>query len=178
MTIGKPSTRQRQVFESALLQSVQLGRVPDGLQVDPNPEPVYLVNVYNLIEGCELTDHARLVGWRYSARDPSGNWMTGEVSATLPYMLTSLRYGQVQSNSYKVKHDLANSPEVQAKDFQLRVLRIPGALAEGYWLKPADGNGLFVHLANTFNKTHKKGELHAIDAAMQQMRPLKQYPKR
>ena len=178
LTIGKQSTRRQQVFELGLMQHVQLGRVPAGLQVDPDPEPVYTVNVHDLAQDTQLHDNAKLVSWRYSAHDSLGNWVTGEVTAALPHVLTSLRFGDDRDNSYKVKHGLSNRPEVQAKDFQLRVLRIPGALVEGYWLKPSNDNGLFVHLGTISDDTHKDSTLHPIDEILNKTQPLKQHSPR
>ena len=166
------SSQRAKVFEAGLLQLVQLKRIPAGLQVQKIPEPVYTVDAAALTGDFQLADIAKLVSWRYSASDASGTSVTGEVSDTYPFVLNNLSYGAANAKLDQVKRTLFDLPELQAGGSQLRVLRIPGALVEGYWIKPPSGNGSFLRVGKTFGETLQDSRPAPIDDFLHTLRPV------
>jgi hypothetical protein len=153
-----------QAFEAGLLHLIQLGRVPSGLTVNPDPQPIYHLNADHVAGDFHLPAIARPTGWRYFAGDSLGEVVAGDVSATSPPVLTNLCYGATAQKALQAFLALAGLPEVNATGFEVRVLRIPGALVEGFWLKPPeDGNGLLVHCNRMTRDTQRWGKPYPID---------------
>jgi hypothetical protein len=168
----KPSPGSREAFKTGLQHLVQLGRVPAGLHVHMNPQPIYVLSLKDGVSA-SLMPSARLVGWRYYAGDVSGEVVAGDVSATAPPAITSLRYGDSARTALTATLALRKLPDVQANNFEARLLRIPGALVEGLWLKPAsDSNGLIVPLRRTFRRDKQDGRPEGIDDFLNTLRPV------
>ncbi|MFL6464692.1 MAG: hypothetical protein ACJ73N_09825 [Bryobacteraceae bacterium] len=176
----KPSTELRQAFEAGLRHLVQLGRVSPGLNVNPNPHPIYVLNSQEEGGVFRLPSNIRLVGWRFFAGEPSGEIVVGDVSATTPPTVNSLYYGSSARNIYQATLALERLGEVDASDFHLRLLRIPGALFEGFWLKPASNNdGLIVPYGRSFDRERQDGKPFEIHDFLRTLRSVdKQFFRR
>jgi hypothetical protein len=170
----KPPTECLQAFEAGLLYIVQLGRVPPGLAVNPDPQRIFHLNADDLAGDFHLPTIARPTGWRYFAGDSLGEVVAGDVSATSPPVLTHLCYGTTAQAALRVFLALAGLPEVNATGFEARLLRIPGALVEGFWLKPpADGNGLLIPCGRMTRDTQRWSNPLPIDDFLRNnLRPL------
>ncbi|MCU1294938.1 MAG: hypothetical protein JWP08_3788 [Bryobacterales bacterium] len=171
---GKSSTERRQAFETGLLHLVRLGRVAPGLTVNPYSQPIWHLNVNHVAGDFHLPTAARLVGWRYLAGSAPGEVVAGDVSATSPPTVTNLAYGDKAKTLMQAFLALEGLPEVNAGNFETRVLRIPGALVEGFWLKPpTDENGLLVPCGRMFGEAPLSGKPCPIDDFLKnRLRPV------
>ncbi len=171
--LSKPSTALRQAFEAGLQHLVDLNRVPAGLPVNPNPQPIYLLSLQDTKGNFRLPNVARLVSWRYFAGDVSGDVVTGDINATPPHAISGLSYGNTAKRALQATLALSGLKEVQDGNFEPRLLRIPGALAQGFWLKPpSEDNGLIVPFGSTFEPTHREGKPAPIDGFLTTLRPV------
>ena len=175
LIFAKPAADRRQVFEAGLLHLVQLGRVPAGLAVNPNPQPIYLLSLKDIAGDFRLPEVAKLVSWRYFAGALANQVVAGDVSATTPPVITGLRYGDTARKALQANLALEALGEVRQNDFESRLLRIPGALVEGFWLKPPSAdNGLLVPFGKTFEPTHRDGRPDSIDGFLHTLRPVRE----
>jgi hypothetical protein len=173
------STTRSQAFQAALQHLVQLGRIPAGLHINPNPHPIYILSTKDAAGGRYNPDTAEPVSWRYFAADVWGNAVVGDVSNTNPPKVTSLRYGETGKNALKVKKKMEELPDVQAddSDYEPRILRSPAALAEAFWLHSRSGKeGLIVPCRDMFGSPCKKGEKYPFDDFLKALRPAEKVP--
>jgi hypothetical protein len=167
----KPSPEHQKAFEAGLRHLVQLGRVPAGLNVDPHPQPVYVLKLED--KDLRSPEAAKLVSWRYFASRAPGEVVVGEVRATPPPAVISLLYGNSAQNTLKATLALEQLRQVREKDYHLQLLRIPEALIEGFWLKPpSDGNGLIVTRGRSFEREKQSGRPYNIDEFLKTLRPV------
>jgi hypothetical protein len=174
LLFAKASNDRRQAFEAGLLHLVRLGRVPAGLVVDPSSQPIWLLNVKDIGGDFHLRTAAHLVSWRYFAGQNPGEVVAGDVSATSPPVVTSLFYGDRARTALNAFQALDRLPAVQASDFEVRLLRIPGALLEGFWLRPpTDESGLIVPFGRTLGDAQLSGKPFPIeDFLKNQLHPV------
>ncbi len=169
------STERKLEFERGLAHLVRLGRVPAGLTIDAQAQPIYLLSVREAAEHPDLNQAAKLVAWRYFATDAKGDVVAGEVSASLPPTLSSLRYGASASKIFEATKTLDELPQVQGGSFYLRVLRIPGALTEAFWLpQVTSADGLIVPFGKSFERERREGRPIGIDQFLGTLRPVGQ----
>jgi hypothetical protein len=132
------SIARRQAFEAGLQHLVGLGRLPDGLPVDPHPHPVYRVDLKAVKEE-KIQESAELVGWRYFAGSADGVAVSGIVSLTSPPEVTGLQYGDSVKDALRAAETVENG--LANKNYQLRALRIPGVHLDAFWLTPLAREG-------------------------------------
>ena len=174
---AKTTVPRRRAFEAALQHLVQLGRVPAGLHVNPEPHPIYVLSSKDVIGDAYGTAAARLVSWRYFAADIWNTVVVGDVSNTNPPKVTGLRYGDTGKRALNVKKKMEALPELQAADYEPRILRVPGALAEAFWLHSLSGSaGLVVPCQHVFGSPCQEGQPYAIDHFLETLRPLEKAP--
>ena len=93
-------------------------------------------------------------GWRFMALAASGSPIAGEVAVLgdgLPRMV-SLSRDEVITEMVMGARNIQMLPQVQARDYELRLLRIPGVRTEVFWLKPLVGEDHLIIPALTQSK--------------------------
>jgi hypothetical protein len=167
------STERKREFERGLAHLVRLGRVPAGLDVEAQAQPIYLLSTQDAAKQPDLNQVGKLVAWRYFATNAKGDVVAGEVSASLPPTLSNLRYGAPAKKILEATKALDELPQVQAGSFYLRVLRVPGALTEGFWLPSATGtDGVIVPFGRSFDAKRPDGRPIGIDGFLGTLRPV------
>jgi hypothetical protein len=144
ITVPKPSEEAQRALEAGAalftddnLLARRLTQAPVGLRL----------LTLTLDEAGALRLGLQPAGWRFLASDGKGNVISGEVWAT--------QNGQMKLNSVsrdpaavaplQVAEQIERLPDIQGRDFELNVLRIPGVLLEALLLKPkAGGDDLIV----------------------------------
>ena len=109
---------------------------PPGGPWDHDPQQVFSLGLLDLKKGTGVTT-ARLVAWRYFAGDASGKVVLGTViqrPASGDWKLASVFYGYRVLRALVESREIAQLDEVQAANYELRVLRIPGLNLEAFWL--------------------------------------------
>jgi hypothetical protein len=142
----QPPTECRLAFEAALKHLVDLKRIPDGLKVYADCQPVHIIPRKQVADG-NFAAPEQPASWRFYAGDPSGVVVCGEVTATNPPRVSGLSHGEGPKKAMQTMQGLSSRPDTQAGDYNVRVLRVPGGLIEGFWLKPpTDAYGRIVLL--------------------------------
>jgi hypothetical protein len=93
---------------------------------------------------------AKSAGWRFLAGSPLGPAVSGDViqpvAGGAPKM-TGVSSDPLVAAAIRAVNEVETLPEVQRQNYELQVLRIPGALIEAFWLKSQiAGNDLAVPL--------------------------------
>ena len=101
---------------------------------------------------------ARSAGWRFLAVAPSGAPIAGDVidQEGLQPRMTGLSLDPIIGRAILATRRVASLPEVEAKDYELQVLRIPGVLTEAFWLKSINGGEDLMVPVLTASKLLKK----------------------
>ncbi len=102
---------------------------------------VFSVGLDDIAEGQEIRG-AKSVGWRFLAGDRLGPAVACDVTERqdgLPKM-TAVFQDPLIASAIRATHEVETLPEVRAKDYELRVLRIPGLLIEAFWLISRTGD--------------------------------------
>ena len=169
----KASSASRQAFEAGLAHLVRLGRVSAGLAVDPNPQPVYVLSFQGADQPPPIAN-AKLMGCRFLAGEAPGATVVGEVNTTAAKpTVNNLRYGASAKKISQAIQDLDKLPDVASQDYSLRVLRIPEALVEGFWLKPASGgDGLIFPYFQSFDRGKPDDKPVDIDGFLGTLQPV------
>jgi hypothetical protein len=159
-------------FERGLAHLVRLGRAPADLEINPQAQPIYVLTVTG---GPDLKKATTPSGFRYFATNAAGAVVVGEVNATPPLTVSNLRYGASAKKIYDATHALAELPDVQGGNFYLRLLRIPGALTEAFWLPQVTGaDGFIVPFGTSFEPDRREGKPIGIDQFLNTLRPVGQ----
>jgi hypothetical protein len=159
-----------QAFKAGLNHLVQLGRVPADLTVDPNPHPICVLGYKAIAEFCARKS-VPPVAWRYFATN-GGAVVVGDISATSPPTIANLQYGDAAQSAFAAAQALAKLAPVQANEYEPWMLRIPGALIDGFWLKPcAKSEDLIVPCERKFGNDPPHGQPINIDGFFKALRP-------
>ncbi len=113
-----------------------------------------------------------MVGWRYFAGEATGEVVAGDVSETSPATVTGLITGDAAKKALEAAQAASRVPQAQSTPHELRLLRIPGALTQGFWLKPVNNNGLFIRYGSSFGVEHDDGRPVPIDGFLGTLRPV------
>jgi hypothetical protein len=123
----------------------------DNLELSA-PHSVHLVRLEDLAARRPLGDSA-VTGWRYLAHRGSRVLASSEVSADTDGRaigLEQVNVGPYVESTAQALVDLSENEEIQAGDYELRILKIPALCAVALWLSPPDGErNLFVPLTPT-----------------------------
>jgi hypothetical protein len=146
-------------YQDGLMEMIELDRSPTGLP-EGLPQPIYVLHLSDIAGGKGLSA-ATHNAWRFYRGSAAGPAIAIEVGKTVrgrqprgfqPRM-TSLSDGHgVQVTFQQVSH-IEHFPPVRVADYELRRLKIPGALT-AFWLKShIEGKDLVVLIA---------GKLHGL----------------
>jgi hypothetical protein len=173
-----PSPAYQQVFREGLRHLVRLGRIPEGLEIESDPAPVYVLSLKRNAPKPAQPPNAQLVGWRFFASDSNGNVVAGDISATTPPKLSGLIYGDDARAALKAMVSARKQPPARTQGHELRLLRIPGALVQGFWLKPpTPENGLFVPYRPGFDGDRQQDIATDLDEYLNKLRPVEPPPR-
>jgi hypothetical protein len=143
ITIPKPSEEaQRALKEGAALLT------DDDLlarRLIQAPVGLHLLTM-TLSEIGALPLRPREAGWRFLASDGKGSIISGEVSPTPkgPWRLNSVSRDPAAMAPLQTAEQIERLPDLQGRDFELSVLRVPGVLLEAIVLKPKGGGDDFI----------------------------------
>jgi hypothetical protein len=162
-------------FERGLAHLVRLGKAPPDLEIDSHAQPIYVLTVAG---GPDLRKANTPSAFRYFATNADGAVVVGEVNANPPPTIANLRYGVSAKKIYVATHAVAERPEARGGNFYLRVLRIPGALTEAFWLPEVTGaDGFIVPFGTSFEPDRREGKPLGIEDFVKTLRPVGE-PKR
>lgn len=123
------------------------------------------VNTLGLEDISSGVKNARSAGWRFLAVDPTGAPIAADVIEPVdgaPRMV-SLSRDPILLGAIAAIRELETFPQVRTNDYELQVLRIPGALTETFWLKSPDGKGDLIIPVLTNSPTLPRMSIIAID---------------
>lgn len=132
------SSARAWAFEAGLQHLVDLGRISQLPSVDAHPQPIYTLKLDDVDKGRDrdIGKAATLVGWRFFAHCRGGGAVTGNVDLSSPPNLTDLRWGPLAEAAVKATQAVEKLDQIAKNPYQLRVLRIPRAHVEAFWLVP------------------------------------------
>jgi hypothetical protein len=114
--------------------TVDLARTPIGLQI-------FTLGLNDIASGSGI-QAAKPAGWRFLTGELLGDVAAAEVfqpsSGTLAARMTSFSRDPIIAGALRAIQEVETLPEVQAAQYELQVLRIPGLLIEAFWLKAPD----------------------------------------
>lgn len=116
---------------------------PDRLVIPPVGQPFLSVGLRQLVDGDEVL-RAAPAGWRFllrTERGREGQAVAADVdtrTGNAPKMTGVWRGAPIQQLAQAID-ELETLPEVKERDYELRLLRIPGLHIEAFWLKPQAG---------------------------------------
>jgi hypothetical protein len=161
---------QRRVFEASMLQLAQL-RHMSGLAVLPHPIPIYHLGIRDLVRVADPSMDGKLVGWRYYAMGHGADAaIAGDVDLSTPPRVIRLSYGPVVRKALAAQRDdVRKVPDIDTTRYEPRLLRVPGLLAEMFWLKSLsqprpDQDSGWVIPYHTFITGFACKEAHAMNA--------------
>jgi hypothetical protein len=141
-------------YQDGLMEMIELDRSPTGLP-EGLPQPIYVLHLSDIAAGKGLSA-ATHNAWRFYRGSAAGPAIAIEVGKTLrgrqPKM-TSLSDGHGVQVTFQQVSRIEHFPPVRVADYELRRLKIPGALT-AFWLKShIEGKDLAVLIA---------GKLHGL----------------
>ena len=108
---------------------------------------IFTLGLRDIMNGAGLRE-AKAAGWRFLAGNLSGEVVAADIIQPLPgtaqngaAKMTSLSHDPVIADAIRAVNEVETLPEVQNRNYELQVLRIPGLLIEAFWLKSHDAGG-------------------------------------
>jgi hypothetical protein len=169
---------RRNVFSEALQHLQQLGRIPPDMVMDPLEHPVYLLDADQLGKG-SAADTVRMAGWRYFAYSRSSRKMVvaADIADGNPPRLLNISQGEQAIGEYARVKEADSLEDMKAQDFELRTLRVPAALSQSVWVKPATSNGTILPFGKTFLPEPDAARLrYDLENYLQKLRPTDPIP--
>jgi hypothetical protein len=102
----------------------------------PVPQQVFLLSL-NEAANNTGTINPPAVGWRFFVGSSPGATVLGRMVQIAPsntWKLTGVFYGQRVAQALAASYGLGSLPQVQAADYELRLLAVPGLNLEAFWL--------------------------------------------
>jgi hypothetical protein len=101
---------------------------------------VFSVGLEDIVEGQEIRG-AKSVGWRFLTGARLGPAVACDVTERQEGSpkVTGVSRDPLISAAIRATHEIETLPAVREKDYELRVLRIPGLLIEAFWLVSRTG---------------------------------------
>lgn len=173
LTQADPTSSHLQVAQAGLNTFVQLRRVPSDLTIDPTPQPVFVVTLRPNPEGEGFGAELRHVAWRYFASNLSLNVVSIEVSIASPPVIDRLQYGEPAKQALEALEKVRVISHPGAQRMELRLLRVPGSLAEALWVKPSDKDKGVVFPVKTFDLMRLRYKPQSFDEFIDTLQPVK-----
>jgi Papain-like cysteine protease AvrRpt2 len=129
--------QQKRAFAVSLQKLTQLRPIP-GLEILPNPLPIYHLGVRDFVRNANPDMEGKLVSWRYYAvGDNPDDAIAGDVDLSFPPQVIRLSSGAIVRKALAAQQEdaLKVSDKDQTTKYEPRLLRVPGLLAEMFWLK-------------------------------------------
>ena len=136
-----PSRETRRAFREGLAEMIQLGRAPRDLATTVDPQQIYILGVSEIAKGAGI-DHARPMVWEFlvgSAAGPAVAVNVAHPPPGTPPRMTSLTRGPIPAEALQATQDVERLPQVRARDYELRRLRISGLSIGAFWLRARTG---------------------------------------
>jgi hypothetical protein len=184
LVLWDDSAARRQAFQTGLLHLSELGRVRRELPIRPQPQPIHVFGLRDVLAGERIMGApGKPVSWRYYAGTDVEAPVAGDVDVSAPPKVTGMRYGPQVRAALEATQTLEKLAQADGNPWQLRLLRIPGLLAEAFWLTlpdhltpdNANATGSLVVLAlyyETFIPGVERGTPVPIDEFLERVRPL------
>ncbi len=112
------------------------------------PHPVYNLDRDAIIAKKGLAA-AKLVGWRYIIRDDANQYHVAEISVNETnnvHNFHSFNEGSHLDSFVSHFNNFSTNDDVNKKDYELNLLRVPSCYIMAIWLKDAAHNDLFIPL--------------------------------
>lgn len=142
LTKPTPSAAIRKAFRDGLNEMIQQGRAPRDLAKMVDPQQIYVLAVSDLANGGGIVD-ARPAVWEFLVGRVTGPAVAVCIAHPpkgMPPRMTSLTRGEIPAEALEATHQIERLPQVQARDYELRRLRISGLSIGAFWLKASTGN--------------------------------------
>jgi len=120
---------------------IRLGRAPRDLAKKVDPQQIYVLAVSDIANGGGLR-HARPAVWEFLVGQPSGPAVAVCIAhppPASPPRMTSLTRGVIPAEALQATRQVERLPQVEARDYELRRLRISGLSIGAFWLKASSG---------------------------------------
>ncbi len=152
------ATRRSTVFAAGIKHLVEIRRIPPGLTVYSEQQPVYIVGTDHI-----SPDHRVLISsgpdaWRLFAGSANGTAVIGELSTADNPELLSLAYGKRADEILAINLNPEFSARFRTAEFERRTLRLPDQFVEALWFKSIRTNDdTIVPLGLRFGTMPKSG---------------------
>ena|SRR5947208_1003959 len=130
-----PEPKYWQAYLRGRTDMIEIDRAPTGLPESP-PLRLYIVDLKDIAAGKGI-DAIRPGAWRFflgSFEGPAVCITVGESDDGGPPRMTSMTHGHFVQKSFQEVAEVEALPEAKARDYELRLLKIPGVLG-AFWLK-------------------------------------------
>jgi hypothetical protein len=167
-----PTLMQQKRAVAASVQKLAQLRPMSGLTILPNPLPIYHLGVRDFVRNATPDMEGKLVSWRYYAVGANpDDAIACDVDLSSPPRIIRLSSGIAVRRALAAQQEDAvkASDKDQSTQYEPRLLRVPGLLAEMFWLKPLSGprseqDTGWVVPYHTFAKNFDARDAHAMNA--------------
>jgi hypothetical protein len=145
------------VFQAGLQHLVNMGLIAPDAVPEPVAHPIYTLGA-NHLGNATAPNEAILKGWRCFARTEKSpdQIVAADISAGSQPVLISTTLGKDASDEYGKLKEAETVKEVQADNYELRLLRIPAGLLQSFWVKPASSNGYLLPFVDRLIQVDQK----------------------
>jgi hypothetical protein len=137
-----PEPKYWRAYLRGLKEMVEIDRAPAGLPESP-PQRLYVITLKDIADG-KGVEAIKPGAWRFylgSFEGPAVALTVGESDGGGPPKMTSMTHGHFVQRVFQEVREVAALPQVKARDYELRRLKIPGVLG-AFWLRsPTDPSG-------------------------------------
>ena len=141
LIVQTPPRATRKAFQDGLAELIRYGRAPKDLPKQDVPQQIYILTLRELVEGKGLGEPKPMV-WEFLVGRVSGPAVgvcVGHPPPGQPPRVTSITRGSDPAEALEATRQVEKLPQVQAKNYELRRLRIAGLSLGAFWLRSMDG---------------------------------------
>jgi hypothetical protein len=152
---------------------IEIDRSPTGLP-EALPEPIYVLHLHDVAAGG--LSAAKPTAWSFYAGALHGAAMSmtvGEPARGQKPRMTSLLHGHSVQVTFKKIQEVEHLPQVKRRNYELRGLKIPAAVA-CFWLASPTGSGDLVVPYFTLIHGIRKMRAYHAEAFLAMLRPYAQ----
>ncbi len=153
---------------------IRYGRAPTDLPKQDTPQQIYILSLHEIVQGKGLGDPKPVV-WEFLVGEVSGPAVAICVAHPPPGQpprMTSVTRGPAPAEALQATQQVEKLPQVQARNYELRRLRIAGLSIGAFWLRALEGGPDLVVPYHALARELQRMRAYDMDEFLAVVKPL------
>jgi hypothetical protein len=169
-----PPRATRKACQEGLAEMIRYHRVPKDLPKLDTPQQIYILSLQEIVQGKGIPDPKPMV-WEFLIGTASGPAVAISVAHPAPGQpprMTSVTRGSDPAEALQATRQVEKLPQVQARNYELRRLRIAGLSIGCIWLRALGAGPDLAVPSHALDQELEKMRAYPLDEFLAVVRPL------